>query len=141
MTDQFHYVWTTASGDTTLSTHITSQADTNAGATAGVMIRSGTGANAAYFGVFLSPGSGIEVLERTGPGIPTTVLTSGAGAARAYLRIARSSDVFSAYTSTDGVDWTPIVGGTDTIAALSGTVLEGLAMSSAVAADSRDRRR
>ena len=134
MTDQFHYVWTTASGDTTLSTHITAQADTNAGATAGVMIRSGTGANAAYFGVFLSPGSGVEVLERTGPGVPTTVLTSGVGSAPAYLRIARSSDVFSAYTSTDGVDWTPVVGGTDTISALSGTVLQGLAMSSAVAA-------
>ena len=133
LTDQFHYVWTTSSGDTTLSTHITAQANTNAGATAGLMIRAGTGANAAFYGVFLTPGNGIKVMERTGPGIPITVLASQADTAPAYLEIARSADVFTAYTSTDGTNWTPVIGGTDTISALSGTVLEGFAMSSAVA--------
>ena len=133
MTDQFHYVWTTSSGDTTLSTHITAQSNTNAGATAGLMMRAGTGANAAFYGVFLTPGNGIEVMERTGSGIPITVLASQADTPPAYLRITRSADVFTTYTSTDGTNWTPVIGGTDTISALSGTVLEGMAMSSAVA--------
>ena len=115
LTDQFHYVWTTAAADTTISTHITSQTDTNAGATAGLMMRADTSAQSAYYGVFLTPSSGIEVLERTGKGVPTVVLASIAGAAPAYLEIARSGDTFTAYTSTDGTNWTPVIGGTDTI--------------------------
>ena len=133
LTDQFHYVWTTAAADTTISTHITSQTDTNAGATAGLMMRADTSAQSAYYGVFLTPSSGIEVLERTGKGVPTVVLASIAGAAPAYLEIARSGDTFTAYTSTDGTNWTPVIGGTDTIPALSGTILEGVSVSSAMA--------
>ena len=132
MTDQFHYVWATAAADTTISTHINSQTNTNAGATAGLMMRADTSANAAYFGVFLTPGNGIEVLERTTTGIPTVILTKTSGAAPAYLQIARSGNTFSAYTSADGADWTPVIGGTDTIPSLTGTILEGEEVSSAV---------
>jgi outer membrane protein assembly factor BamB/regulation of enolase protein 1 (concanavalin A-like superfamily) len=136
MTDQFHYVWTTAAADTKLSIQITSQANTNAGATAGLMMRADTSANAAYYGVFLTPSRGIEVMERTTKGLPTTILTTTAGVSGtppAYLQIARSGNTFSAYTSPDGSSWAPVIGATDTIPGLSGTILEGVSVSSATA--------
>ncbi len=136
MTDQFHYVWTSTTGDTTVSTHITAQDDTNAGATAGVMMRADTSANAAYYGAFLTPGNGIEVMSRTGQGLPSVTLATISGAAPAYLRITRSGDTFSAYTSTDGASWAPVIGGTVDIANLAGTILDGEAVSSATAAAS-----
>jgi len=131
-TDQFHYVWTTTTGDTTLSTHITTQSNT-AGATAGVMMRADTSANAAYYGAFLVPGNGIEVLDRTAKGTPAVTLQTLSGEVPAYLRITRSGDTFSTYTSSDGATWTPVIGGTDTVSNLSGTILDGEAVTSGVA--------
>lgn len=135
LTDQFHYVWTTTTGSTTLSTHITAQGNTNAGATAGVMMRADTSANAPYYGAFLTPGNGIEVMSRTTKGVPAeTQATIGSGAAPAYLRITRSGTTFSAYTSTNGTKWTPVIGATQAIPTLKGTILDGDAVSSAAPA-------
>jgi outer membrane protein assembly factor BamB/regulation of enolase protein 1 (concanavalin A-like superfamily) len=132
LSDQFHYVWTSTTGSTTLSTHITAQGNTNAGASAGVMMRADTSANAAYYGAFLTPGNGIVIMSRTIKGTPAGILaTIGSGAAPAYLRIARSGTTFSAYTSTNGTTWTPVIGATQTIPILKGTILDGEAVSSA----------
>jgi regulation of enolase protein 1 (concanavalin A-like superfamily) len=49
------------------------------------------------------------------------------------LQIARSGNTFSAYTSPDGTSWAPVIGATDTIPGLSGTILEGVSVSSASA--------
>jgi outer membrane protein assembly factor BamB len=133
MTDQFHYVWTTTTGDTSLSTHITAQGNTNAGATAGVMMRADTSANAAYYGAFVTPGNGVEVMERTAKGGPAVTLETVNGTPPVYLRITRSGDVFTTYTSSDGATWTPVTGGTDTIPSLNGTILDGEAVTSGVA--------
>lgn len=132
MTDQFHFAYHPESRNITASARITSQADTNPGAVAGLMARAGTGAGAAFFGVFLLPGNGIEVMDRTGTGIPINVLATVNGAAPVYLRIARSGDTFSAYTSPDGVNWSPVIGASTAIPALSGAVDTGEAASSAV---------
>ena len=134
MTDQFHYVWTTTTGDTTVSTHITAQSDTNAGATAGVMMRADTSANAAYYGAFVTPGSGIEVMSRDTKGVPAVTLETVDGVAPAYIRLTRSGDTFATYTSSDGATWTPVTGAAETIPHLGGTMLDGEAVSSASAA-------
>jgi outer membrane protein assembly factor BamB len=134
MTDQFHYVWTSTTGPTTLSTHLTAQGNTNAGASAGVMMRADTSANAAYYAAFLTPGNGIEVLSRTTKGVPAVTQQTVSGQAPAYLRIERSATTFSTYTSADGTHWTPVIGATQTIPVLKGTILDGEAVSSADAA-------
>jgi outer membrane protein assembly factor BamB/regulation of enolase protein 1 (concanavalin A-like superfamily) len=130
MTDQFHYAWTTAAADATLSAHVTGQNGTNAGATAGVIMRAGTAGNAPYYGAFLTPGGKLVVMERDTPGLPSETLATVSTSA--YVRIARSGTTFTAYTSADGATWTPVIGSTVTIAGLSGTVNAGLAASSAV---------
>src|SRR5262249_25686145 len=55
---------------------------------------------------------------------------SVAGGVPAYLKIARSGSSFSTYTSSDGVTWT-YVNGTSTTMSTSGTLLAGLAITSA----------
>jgi regulation of enolase protein 1 (concanavalin A-like superfamily) len=130
-TDQFHYVWTSTTGDTTVSTHITAFDATNAGAKAGVMMRAGTSGNAPYYGAFLTPSNGVVVMERDTAGLPSQTLATISGTAPAYLRIARSGEAFTAYTSSDGATWTPIAGSTDTIPNLGGTILGGDAVTSA----------
>jgi outer membrane protein assembly factor BamB/regulation of enolase protein 1 (concanavalin A-like superfamily) len=132
MTDQFHYVWTSTTGDTTVSTHITALTNAaNAGAKAGVMIRASTSGNAPYYGAFVTPSSGIVVMERDTAGLPSETLATVSGAAPAYLRIARSGNAFTAYTSSDGATWTPVTGSSDTIPNMSGTILDGAAVTSA----------
>jgi outer membrane protein assembly factor BamB/regulation of enolase protein 1 (concanavalin A-like superfamily) len=133
MTDQFHYVWTTVTADTTVSTHLTAFNATNAGAKAGVMMRAGTGGNAPYYGAFLTPSSGIVVMERDTSGLPSETLTTVGGTAPAYLRITRSGTAFTTYTSPDGATWTPVTGSTDTIPNLGGTIDAGEAVTSATA--------
>ena len=132
LSDQFHYVWTSTTGGTTLTTHLTAQQNTNAGATAGVMMRADTSTGAAYYGAFLTPGNGIEIMSRTVKGTPAeTLATISSGAAPAYLRIARSGTTFSAYTSANGTTWAPVIGATQVIPVLTGTILDGEAVSSA----------
>jgi outer membrane protein assembly factor BamB/regulation of enolase protein 1 (concanavalin A-like superfamily) len=133
MTDQFHYVWTSTTGDTTVSTRITALNAANAGAKAGVMMRGSTSGNAPYYGAFVTPFSGIVVMERDTSGLPSETLATISGTAPAYLRIARSGNTFSAYTSSDGATWTPVVGSSDTIPNLSGSMLDGEAVTSATA--------
>jgi outer membrane protein assembly factor BamB len=133
MTDQFHYVWATMAGDATLSTHITAQDNTSAGATAGVMMRADSSANAAYYAALLTPTNGIEVMSRVTKGVPAMRLEAVSGTVPAYLRVTRAGDTFSAYTSPDGATWTPVIGATETISGLSGAILGGDAVSSAVA--------
>jgi len=47
-----------------------------------------------------------------------------------YLQITRSGTTFTAATSTDGINWTPIAGSTATLPNLAGADLEGLAVTS-----------
>ncbi|MGZ3714980.1 MAG: hypothetical protein ACXVA4_06145, partial [Ktedonobacterales bacterium] len=52
------------------------------------------------------------------------------GAVPAYLRVGRSSTLFIAYTSTDGVTWTVVAGSIIMLPSLRGTILQGMAVTS-----------
>ncbi len=105
-TDQFHYVSQVSNGDVTISAHLATQGNTNANALAGLMIRQSTTAKAPYYAILVTPGNGISVQVRFPNGPDAVTIATILGAAPAYLRIVRSSNNFSAYTSTDGVNWT-----------------------------------
>ena len=130
--DQFHYVWQPLPGDGMATLHVVSQSNTNASAQAGVMLRQSTDPSATFYGVFVTPGDGIEVFYRDTPGANVQTQTSATGAAPAYVGIVRSGTTFTAYTS-NGAAWTPIAGSSVTLGNLSGSLLAGAAVTSAVA--------
>ncbi|MBV8446076.1 MAG: hypothetical protein JOZ92_09190 [Candidatus Dormibacteraeota bacterium] len=127
--DQFHFVWQSLTGDGSITVHIASQGDSSASAKAGIMLRASTDPAAPYYGVVVTPAQGIKVQVRPTQGGSTTKIANPSGAAPAWLRVTRSGNTFSAYTSPDGNTWTLIASSTYTVA-LPSTVLQGMAVTS-----------
>lgn len=128
--DQFHFVGKAFHGDGTVIAHIVSPADTDSEAKAGIMIRGGTGANAAYYGAFLTPADGLLIQYRLLPGLrPQIILTDPTVEFPVYLKIERWNNIFTTYTSSDGVNWTANTDSIQTID-MSNTVVGGLAATS-----------
>jgi outer membrane protein assembly factor BamB len=127
--DQFHFVWQTLSSDGSISAHITAQSNTNPSAQAGVMLRQSTDPAAPYYAAFITPGNGIIVQDREIQGLNTDVFNGPSGAVPVYLMIARTGTNYCTYTSSDGVNWSVIIGSCATVN-ISGPVLAGLAVSS-----------
>jgi len=127
--DQFHFVWQSLAADGTVSAHITSQTNTNASAQAGVMLRQSTDPISPYYAAFVTPGNGIIVQYRLFQGLKTNVFSGPANSVPIYLMVARSGSNYCTYTSSDGVNWSVIIGSCATVS-LSGPVLAGLAVSS-----------
>jgi Bacterial Ig-like domain (group 1) len=129
LSDQFHFVWQTQSGNAAVSAHVTSQSNSSSNAKAGVMLRATTSPGSPYYAVLVSPGAGIKVQERSTQGGNTTKLANPTGTTPAYLQVTRSANTFTAATSVDGVTWTPIAGSSFTMS-LAPTLLAGLAVTS-----------
>src|SRR5579884_1813847 len=130
MSDQFQFVYSPVSGDTTIGARVTSQTNTDANAKAGVMLRGSTDPTSAYYAAYVTPTNGIAVHYRDVNGDNAVQLANPTGAAPAYLQVARSATSFTAYTSADGSTWTPVPATTVSVPALSGTILAGLAVTS-----------
>jgi outer membrane protein assembly factor BamB len=126
--DQFHFVWQSLAADGTISAHVLSQTNTSDWARTGIMMRQSTDAGSAYYGAFVTPANGIVVQYRPTQGLDTSILTQNTGTVPVYLKIARSGNTFSAYTSSDGVNWAYVISSTITLS-LSGSILVGLAVS------------
>ena len=127
--DQFHLVSQTRATDGSVTVQLTSQTNTNPWAKAGAVARDSSAAGAAYYGVFVTPGNGIALQWRPTDGAQTRSLAF-AGTIPTWLRITRTGTSFTAFTSADGATWTPLANSTMTIAALTGTLVEGLAVTS-----------
>ncbi|HEV2237151.1 MAG TPA: PQQ-binding-like beta-propeller repeat protein, partial [Ktedonobacterales bacterium] len=127
--DQFHYVWQGFAADATVSARVVTQSNTSAKAKAGIMLRQNTDAAAAFYAAFVTPGQGLMVLARSSHGLRAQTLATQAAALPACLRITRSGNTFSTYTSPDGVNWTYLTGTTITLTT-SGAMLGGLAITS-----------
>jgi hypothetical protein len=127
--DEFRYVWQGLTGDGSVIARVASQTNTNSGAKAGVMFRVSTDPAAPDYALLVSPGQGIKVQVRKTQGGNTTKLANPAGTTPAYLKITRSGNTFTAYTSADGVTWTLIAGSAATVS-LGPSLLAGLAVTS-----------
>jgi PQQ-like domain len=129
--DGFRFISQPLPGDGTVSARVASQSGGGAWQKTGVMLRYSADPEAPYYGVFVTPQHGVVVQSRsvTG-GASTQVLIPGA--TPAYLEAARSTDprtgttYYLAYTSPDGISWTPIPGST-VILQMPGFVLAGIA--------------
>ena len=124
-----------SNGDGTVSARVVSQA--NPGGPwmkSGVMIRSSaTDAQAPYYGVFVTPQHGITVQWRTAAAAQTNqVLGSTSATTPIWVMASRYTDTahnvvyYSAYTSTDGVNFSYVPGSTVALN-LPGTLVAGLA--------------
>jgi outer membrane protein assembly factor BamB len=129
-TDQFHLVWQALGGDGTLSARIATQPNTAAGAQAGLEFRANaTDPGAVMYGAFVTPTKGLQVVYRSGAGLRTTLVLSTAGAAPAYLEISRYGNTYTTFGSTDGINWTALVGSSVTFGA-GGAMVAGLIVNS-----------
>src|SRR6266480_42933 len=127
--DQFHFVWKSLSTDSSVSARVVTQTNTNASAKAGVMLRQGTGGDSAYYAAFVTPGNGVVVQYRPTQGLGTQVIAASLSTVPTYLRVARSGSTYCTYVSSDGVNWSSVIGACLTLN-LSSTILAGLAVSS-----------
>ena len=127
--DAFHFVWQGLAAGGSLTARVVSQSASSSWAKAGLMLRATTDPGSPYYAVFSTPAHGVVVQWRATQG-GTTGQVSTSGVAPVYLRVVRTGTSFTAFTSPDGVTWTPVPGSTFTLANLSGTLLRGLAVTS-----------
>jgi regulation of enolase protein 1 (concanavalin A-like superfamily) len=105
--DQFHYRYRVMQGDGQFTVRVTGVPNTNAWAKAGIMIRETLEPGSANAYLAQSAASGRVFQWRNaanGNGQSVTV----AGSAPYWLRLARSGDRYTGFTSTDGSAWTQI---------------------------------
>jgi hypothetical protein len=127
--DSFHYVYQPLAADGSISAQVVSQTNSSSWAKGGLMLRLTTDPGSPYYAIFATPGNGVAAQWRTAQGGSTSQVTT-AIAFPEYLEIVRSGTTYTAYTSPDGSTWTPVPGSTVTLANLSGSLLEGLAVNS-----------
>ena len=108
--DQFHFVWQTFTAKGSVSAHVMTQTNTNAWAKAGVMLRQSTSGDSAYYAAFVTPGNGVVVQYRPTQGLGTRIVTGPASTVPTYLKIARSGSIYCTYTSSNGVNWSYVIG-------------------------------
>jgi hypothetical protein len=127
--DKFRFIWAPMIGNGTIVTDVLTQDETDPWARAGLMVRDSAAANAAYYAVFMTPGHGLVVQYRPTAGADSVIKISRPEGTPAYIQIGRVGNAFTAYTSTNEVDWVPIAGSTVALN-LKGKVLAGLAVTS-----------
>jgi len=108
-------------GNGAISARIDSQTNTSAWAKAGVMMRATSDPGSPYFAAFMTPSNGIAVQWRTTQGGSSSQVTT-AGVVPAWLEVAQSNGTFTAYTSSDGLNWTAIPNASVNLG-LTGTIL------------------
>jgi outer membrane protein assembly factor BamB len=126
--DQFHFVWRRVAGNASVSARVRSVTNTSSNTKAGVMLRAGTGPAAPWYAVFATPGLGLQVQYRDEAGDICAQAANPAGTAPAYLRVTRTGDVFTAYTSPDGTNWSAIPASAVPLPGMSGPLLGGIAL-------------
>jgi hypothetical protein len=125
--DQFNYAYQAATGDLTITARVATEANTDTWAKAGVMVRASTTDNSAFAGVFATPGNGVAMIVRTATGVAALDLAKKPGAAPVWVKLQRSGNTFTGYTSPDGVAWT-LIASKDI--PMTGGVTTGLAVTS-----------
>jgi outer membrane protein assembly factor BamB len=137
--DEFRYAYqgfpsnsSAPNGDGTFSARVVSQANGGPWMRSGVMIRSGTDPQAPYYGVFATPQHGVIVQWRGKQAGTTSQLVGPASTTPVWVEASRYTDTahgvvyYSAYTSTDGTNFSYVPGSTVALN-LPGPLVAGLA--------------
>lgn len=104
--DQFNFDHQTVAGDQSVTARVVSLDNTSSWAKSGVMMRETTANNASYVGLYVTPGNGVSLQYRNGTGTSAVDLARQTGFTAPYwVRLVRSGNLFSGYSSPDGVTW------------------------------------
>lgn len=106
--DEFRYVYQQYSGNVTVTVRVNSLTNTNAWAKAGVMVRETLNANSSNAAMLLTPSNGFNFQYRNGTGAGSTAGGSGSGAIPNWVRITRSGNTLTGFSSTNGTSWTQV---------------------------------
>ena len=122
--DGFHFVYQPLSGDGTIVARVVSLEGSSA-AQAGIMIREtlDPGANHVYL---FDYSSAIWMTERTSTGASSSYQSFGSATLPYWIKLVRSGNVFTMYSSADGLNW---VLGTSQTVSMAQSVYIGLAVS------------
>lgn len=133
-TDAFQYYRQSWTGDAVLIAEVKTVQNTQNYAKAGIMIRKSLAANSAHALIDVTPGpNGIEFNRRLADGNATTTQSVATTLHAPYfIKLVRTGDNFTAYTSPDGGTWTQL-GPTENIPMGAGAIYAGLVVCSHVA--------
>ncbi len=137
--DQFRFAFKPLAGDATIVAKVESLGNSDPWAKAGVMIRESLDAGSRYAIILASPANGVRfqarlttsaaaVSDSTAPAVPTPEQT--ALKAPVWVKLERKGSTFNGFYSTDGVKWTTMNWGPQTITMAANTVYVGLAVTS-----------
>jgi glucose/arabinose dehydrogenase/regulation of enolase protein 1 (concanavalin A-like superfamily) len=100
--DDSHFAYQPLTGDGQIVARITSQTNTDTWAKAGVMIKGSTTPGSPYAAAIVTPGNGVHFQANYNQD------QTGAAYAfpNAWLKLTRAGNVFTAYQSADGINWT-----------------------------------
>ena len=124
-TDSFQFVYQPLSGDGTIVARVVSASGTYTGA--GVMIRETLGQSATHAHMTDWAGSG-HLFYRTAAGASNADDSNGSATLPLWVKLVRTGNVFSGYTSTDGTTWQQV--GTSHTISMAQNVYVGLDVSS-----------
>src|SRR5262249_20343631 len=123
---QSSYVFQPAAADRTFTARVASQQNTNVWAKSGVMIRETTAEGSSYVFVMVTPGNGVDMQARSATGATSVQLVKRTGiAAPTWVRLVRTGNTFTGFTSNDGSSWSQL--GTVSVP-MAGSASAGLAV-------------
>jgi regulation of enolase protein 1 (concanavalin A-like superfamily) len=125
--DQLHFVYQSVPADVDFKACLSFVGGVDPGLNVGLMIRQSLAPGAPMAAAVLSPATGATLMTRTAPGTPASAGDYSAAASPLCMRIVRSGNRFTAYTSPDGAAWMAI--GTASVP-MSGAVYVGMLLSS-----------
>ena len=107
--DQFQYAFQPIAGDLTITARVTAEQNTGANTLAGVMIRNGLDSGSAnvYMAFDGATSNSIFGSRAVDSGTATSTSSAGRLATPYWVRLARSGNTLTGYTSPDGSTWTP----------------------------------
>lgn len=127
--DEFHYLWTSSSGNFEITTLVDSVQNVNAWTKAGLMIRENVNAGSRHASLFVSPGKGVAFQRRPAANGISVHTPGPATTAPVWLKLQRKGDVITAYYRKAITDFWAMVD-RQTLTNLPTTVLVGLAVGS-----------
>ena len=122
--DQFHYVYAAVAGDWDIQARVVSIPQVDPWAKAGVMMRETLLAGAKNVGMLMTPEHGAPFQWRSTASGGTSA-SAGVTALPSWVRLVRSGNMFSGYTSTNGLNWVLV---NSISVAMSNQIYAGLAV-------------
>lgn len=105
--DNFDFLYQAFSGDGAIEARITSLQNTDPWAQGGVMMRESLGSNSTFVMLTLTPGNGIQLVDRTVTGAAASDQAGPAMTTPAWLMLTRTGTNFTAAVSSDGTHFSP----------------------------------